>query len=619
MAFHRFPSLVVLAGILYLSASQAPCADGPQWETGYQERLRRLVGATTWEIGQGILDLDAGKRDWPALLAELWKARGNAARQHELIRNEGAVLLASRWAGSFYKPFTAPGYTLYYSQYKDILPGDQLERIRNMVRRDGWNYMMRVDHRMDPLYRHTEYNSENFNWMARMAGVFWAHELGDREKQRYFDSYLDNLVRALYAAGRVEWNSSAYWGYTFQAALVLHESTRDAKVREQARAILDWMTVEAALHYFDGIQAGPEARAKTGAYRAFAGSVWPYAYLYFTDREHPPQYSDADAVAHVAVQEAGYVPHSSYRPPRAAIEIAQRRFQTPVEIQSAKPYYGLDENNYADWNGQLGARRRFEFETLYLDKDFTLASLATMRPDGAVKSDGQMPFSEVSLWRLAVKGGQLFGNAGANDTMAGRCPYEEIAQYGNVMLRAVKGTDSMWVAVPRGMKVEIAGGAVQVRLGDGLSARLTAQGRQSGEAMPRHAPWSDPAYEQYAWTFAPGELGALAMEVGRGKLDGTLAMDEDDMVRYRFGGKELKLQFVAPVTYMMTDARVVKPAGTVPRAWRDGVALGFQRWDAYRVVAGQKIVEQKWGGDELDAMGLKIRVDAVTARVERTE
>src|SRR5260370_25810534 len=129
MEFRRFPSIGVLAGIMSLCVLQAPCADGPQWETEYQERLRRLVGATTWEIGQGISDLDAGKRDWPALLAELWKARGNAARQRELIRNEGAVLLTSRWAGSFYKPFTAPGDTLYYSHYKNVLPGDQLERI----------------------------------------------------------------------------------------------------------------------------------------------------------------------------------------------------------------------------------------------------------------------------------------------------------------------------------------------------------------------------------------------------------------------------------------------------------------------------------------------------------
>jgi hypothetical protein len=47
--------------------------------------------------------------------------------------------------------------------------------------------------------------------------------------------------------------------------------------------------------------------------------------------------------------------------------------------------------------------------------------------------------------------------------------------------------------------------------------------------------------------------------------------------------------------------------------------MGFQRWDSNRVVAGERIVEQKWGGDSLEAMGLKIRVDAATARVERTE
>ena len=100
----------------------------------------------------------------------------------------------------------------------------------------------------------------------------------------------------------------------------------------------------------------------------------------------------------------------------------------PVEIQSAKPYYGFDEDNYADWNGQREVRRRFDFETLYLDRDFTLASLATLRPDGGVKKGGHMPFAEQNLWRLAVRGGQIFGNSGANDTMTGRCPYEETAQ-----------------------------------------------------------------------------------------------------------------------------------------------------------------------------------------------
>src|SRR5260370_279536 len=115
----RGASIGFLVCMVYVRAGAA------DWETGYQERLKKLVGARTWGMGPGTSDGAAGKGDWPALLGELGKARGDAARKQELIRTQGAVLRASRWAGSFYKPFTAPGYTLYYSQYKDVLPADQ--------------------------------------------------------------------------------------------------------------------------------------------------------------------------------------------------------------------------------------------------------------------------------------------------------------------------------------------------------------------------------------------------------------------------------------------------------------------------------------------------------------
>ena len=207
----------------------------------------------------------------------------------------------------------------------------------------------------------------------------------------------------------------------------------DTKVKEQARAILDWMTVEAALHYFDGMQAGPEVRAKTGAYRPFAGSVWPYAYLYFTDEEHPAPYSDAEAAAHFSVQEAGYVPYASYRPPRAAIEIAQRRFFQCLS-RFSRPSRITDWTRTTTGTGTGSAACAGGSSS----KRCTWTGISRWRarrrcvPMAAVKADGQMPFAEQNLWRLAVKGGQIFGNAGDNDTMAGRCPYEETAQYANV-------------------------------------------------------------------------------------------------------------------------------------------------------------------------------------------
>ncbi len=603
-----------------------------QWESEYQIRVRRLVEARAWPMGPGISDQDAGKRDWPALLAEMWKARGDRAKLESLIRNQGQTLVSSRWAGSFYKPFSEPGLTLYYSQYKDILPKQQLEEIQHMIDREGWEYMSRADHYMDPLYRRTEFNSENFNWMARMAGVYWAHELRAPARIAYFDRYLDNLVRSLYGAGRVEWNSNIYWGYTFQAALVLYESASDPKVKAQASAVLDWMVFEAALHYIDGFQAGADVRAKEMSYRPFIGSVWPYAYLYFVDAAHHPSYSDAEAAGHVGVQEAGYAPYSSYRPPQAAIDIAQRKYRFPVEIQSAKPSYRLDEDNYGDWSGAAGRNRRFEFETIYLDRDYTLASLATGRPDGAANVEGQRPFSEQNVWRLAASGStqgplQIFGNAGPNETMAGRSPFEEIAQYGNVMIRAIHGTDRLWLALPKPMNAERAGSTWFADLGHGVYLSLTPY---HGASVPPH-PWTDPAYTQYSWTFDRDELGALVLEVGTarehasyekfkthiGARSSVRSEGKDTLVYTSSGGRNLKIQFVPAGAYTLTDGSVIQPAGKLPRVWRDGVAVEFQSWDSYRVVAGEQIIEEKWGGSALagrvSGSGITIRVDPASA------
>lgn len=568
-------------------------------ETAYQVRLRALIYAKTWPVGNGLSDPDAGKRDWPGLLAEMWKVRDDPTALQRLIDGHGDRLLASKWAGSFYKPFSVPGLTLYYSQYKDRLPASQVERIRSMVRDRGWEFLTRPDHHMDPIYPFTEFNSENFNWMARLGGVFWAQELADAERQQYFGDYLDDLVRALYGAGRVEWNSHVYWGYTFQAALVLYESTHEAKTKAQARAILDWMVFEAALHNLDLQQVGPDVRAKEGAYKAYNGSVWRYAYLYFGQ---PADLSRA------GVQEAGYAPYSSYRPPQAAVDIAVRAYRTPVEIWSAKPHYSLDRENYHDWSNVP----RYEFETLYLDRDFTLGSVATLRPNGAADDHGQHPFSEESVWQLGVRGlGRIFGNAGANNTMAGRSPYEEVAQFGGILARAIRGTDRVWVAIPRSVDVQMEGDRAFARLPHDVWIQFTAL-RATGL---RAADWSDRDYRQYVWTFDPKQLGGLVMEVGTGEQrDGTLRSEGADAFVYRSAnGHELKLAYQPTTTYRLSSGVVVEPAGVLPRVWRDGQTDDFDTWDAYRVVAGEDILAQKWGGNSLRARSYQVTIDRETA------
>ena len=320
---------------------------------------------------------------------------------------------------------------------------------------------------------------------------------------------------------------------------MLYESASDAKVKDQARAILDWMTVEAALHYFDGFQAGPDVRGEQGAYRKFAGSVWPYAYLYFTDAEHSAPYSDAEAAARFGVQEAGDEPTCLTvrrgRPSKSHSGSSARRwrYSRPNRITGwTKTTMGTGTESAAC--AAVSNSKRCTSTAILL-----WGSVATLRPDGGVKAGGQMPFAEQNLWRLAVRGGQIFGNAGDNDTMAGRCPYEETAQYANVLLRAVKGTDRLWVAVPRAMKVDTDDRAVHVRLGDGLVARLTAKGQRSGPRLPRHEMWSDPDYEQYTWTFGRDEVGALAVR-GRARSGGWHVRDG----RRRYGAVPLRRQRV---------------------------------------------------------------------------
>jgi hypothetical protein len=192
------------------------------WEKAHQMRVDLLIRANpTWRLDNPNRDADVGKWTWSPLLAEMWKVRNDKAAVSALIHGKGAEFMKSRWAGSYYKAFSAPGPCMYYFTFKDQLPGDQKKHAQNMIQSRGWSQMMRKDGRMDPIYTATEFNSENFNWMARMAGVLWAEELKDKKKQEYFDTHLENLTRALFNAGRVEWNSNNYWGHTFNPIMSL--------------------------------------------------------------------------------------------------------------------------------------------------------------------------------------------------------------------------------------------------------------------------------------------------------------------------------------------------------------------------------------------------------------
>jgi hypothetical protein len=575
-------------------------------------------------------------------MAQMYKVRHDPAALDTFIANQGQTLIFSHHAGRFWKPFSCPGYSLYYFQFKDRLPDEQKVQTRRMVGGNGWKWLSRPDGYIDPIFdSRREFNSENFFWMSRMTGLLFSHEYANPRQIAYFENFLDNLTRALFSAGRVEWDSSNYWAYCFQPALVLYEFAPTPKIKRQARAILDWMIITMALHYTDGFLVGPDVRSKAEGYKPFAGSAWFYGYLYFAGNGFPSVTME-QAKANPQPNLAGFAVWSSYRPPQVAIDIARRNFSTPVEMHNAKPFYFLDNDNYRDWKGDTPRGRRFEFETLYIDRDYSLGSLATWRPDGANDN-----FYEQSLWRLAIRqdnGGavQVFGNAGQMRESCGRCPYEEIGQSANVMMRLVKGADRLWVAIPAQAQVQVEGQAVFARLSPDVYAAWLpggTTGLKEEQSMPpttrpnrRSSPIRD-THAIYTWTCETEKLAGVVMEVGTRRDHGSFekfvqAMRKlspvsiaPDMMQFTSSsGRELKMQFEPLATYSLLDGTLINPAGVIPTVWADGRKIDFDTWDTYRVVSGEKIVEEPRGGCRMKAMangqGMEIIIDPVTADVE---
>ncbi|MFC1462758.1 hypothetical protein ACFLQU_04045 [Verrucomicrobiota bacterium] len=625
------------------------------WEKGFQERVKLLVTAKDkWRMDNPNRDTDVGKWTWSPLLAEMWKVRNDKEAFRAWIDGKGNEFIKSKWAGSYHKGFSAPGHCMYYFTFKDKLPGDQKQHAQDMIRSQGWKQMMRTDGHMDPIYTLTEFNSENYNWMERMAGVLWAEELGDRNKQEYFGTHLRNLTRALFNAGRVEWNSNNYWGHTFNPIMPLVTHVRDKEHRKRAWAIADWMAFEAALHYLDGFQVAVDTRAKTGAYRQFAGSVWAYSYLYFVGDRYHPTFPPAAVRDHGHFgSEVGYMGFSTYRPPEVAIKIARKEFKLPVEIQSAKPFYRMDNDNYAAWKG-TGNGRRNEFETLYIGENFILASLATLRPNGLAEQKNTKPgaggvcrpFSEQSVWRLGVKGSnsgaiQVYGNAGSPggwghgwDTMAGRQPWEQIGQYGPVMMRLWRSLDRGWVAVPLEAKAEIGPGhRIFCDMGRGVFfAVVPVRATGYDTEVIKGKKGKPGTHGRHIWSFNKAELGGLVLEVGtkteHGSFDrfkkamsALVPVPEGDAATWQSaGGKVLRVEHTGVTTYKMVDDSIVGPAGKLPNVWRDGNKVEYMKWNSYEVIDGERIIHQSWGSGEMTASAggnsLRIVVTPNTARVK---
>lgn len=702
---------------------QLPRPDA-NWETGLQQRIQQMWGTRipAYTINPGNGGVDAGKTEWPRLLAKMaWSATNNSTSTMKSFIQTGRNMVNGSNVGSFYSPFSCAGYAMYYFRWKDSIAvhdPSQIGLIYSDVK-NMWHQLMKTDHVYDPCCGYNaaggkEFNSENFHWMMRAAGYLFAHELHDktvgttklnmtsldmstsgilihtglnspRTKTVYpanvnaiafFDGFLKNLTRALYNAGRVEWNSNNYFGHTLNPLLTIYEGAEKcndpngSQNKKRAQACLDWMMTEAALHFVDGAQVAADARAKVSSFIPFKGSYYQFTNPFFFDNNFQPSFSpDVWKTKDPTEMEVGFLLSSSYRPPQIIIDMAQRNFPLPVEVQSAKPFYHLDNGRYFNndgtingefpynaWNG-TDKGRRFEFETTWIDQNVTMASAAVGRPDGNMGT-----YSEQCMWRIGVKGQKngarmLSGNAGDRTTTTGRSPQHEIGQFRNMMMQMIKHTsensNKIWFFVPDSLhQLQTNGESVfwDVQeykwLGNDFYIKLRNDVYVAVKPYPEPLSVSisttteAPDHSQLTYRWAGNQLGCLVFEVATSNdyssfvdfvaANQSIKISQQNSNTYAYtssNNNTIKMEYVEPGSFMMTpftfDTPAINPfspAGTYPKVWGNNEFIEYQTWDSYRTVFGHDLLNQEWGSGimTLNAGGQRARisVDPVSAEVK---
>lgn len=85
--------------------------------------------------------------------------------------------------------------------------------------REGWGSATRLSGHLDEIWYLSEFDSENYIHMARVAGLIFAEQLpeaagvpGGPDPAAYpvFRNFLANAARAWLHAGRLEWDSQNY-------------------------------------------------------------------------------------------------------------------------------------------------------------------------------------------------------------------------------------------------------------------------------------------------------------------------------------------------------------------------------------------------------------------------
>lgn len=211
-------------------------------------------------------------------------------------------------------------------------------------------------------------NTDNLKLMRDTSVYLFAEEVGNEATRLLYRDKLQGFMTTMFYAGHGEWDSENYLGHSIAPLLNLYDFAKDPHVKGLAKAGLDFMATSLALKYYRGNYNGPSRRDYNHPY-PLGGSSASFGWLWFGETPYKPTSNrqvESDTI---------HVITSSYRPPRAVVELARKNFKKPVEITAGK-------GAWVSWKSP-DAPAPDCYETHYFSEYYQFGTLArgTQHPD----------------------------------------------------------------------------------------------------------------------------------------------------------------------------------------------------------------------------------------------
>lgn len=496
-------------------------------EAAFQQRARYVIESQArMNVSAGNTYFENEKRTYGYLMAQVLARRGGAVA--DLQREDAQADEWHRETGGidFYACFTLKHQTRKFFYFGDLLDGAYRQRMF-----DG----AKVWTTQDPMRRkHYAFKGDGGGWgpdrknswvdvrntenlyLMRVTSVYlFAEATGNRDVTALYKEEIKRYGATLYRVSMGEWDSENYHGHSIGPLCNLYDFARDDEVRLLAKACLDWVFAVGAVKYYRGGFNGPTKRDYNHV-QPFGGSAANMLWLHFGDCPLNNTHWESDEV---------HVITSAYRPPPAVLQLARKRFDTPVELLACKPRYS------ATTGGDVTSPPEF-LETQYVGHSFQMGSL----PGGTSEDGGDVNGFKILAYSAARGANSLQCVPGPDPRYVGSPAYQNgkvsgpnrVGQYRNLAIWMVRDGASPWTwVIPDEIRVSESRGVTFLEC-DRTWVAITPLGtgvfRKDGALTSKVSTGDKPAFPAHQVLSATGaarRFCGLAVEVGEKQSHGS--------------------------------------------------------------------------------------------------